>query len=120
MNARLLLKAPDMTAHRGVLTVVGTILVSVGLLLIPTYAGPPQRATLPQINGYHSVILAVPVAISILGALSNRLRVLAGLLMLLWVAAGVFTVGLFYLPLVACLLWPARRDRNGMGPLTLR
>lgn len=40
----------------------------------------------------------------------------AGILMLIWVAAAVFTVGLFYLPVAVWLLWPGkhRHDENGM------
>jgi hypothetical protein len=108
-----------MVTRRGVLTILATVVISLGLLLAPTYRGS-QRATLLQVNGYNSLILAVPVAISIFGSLSSRLRLFAGLLMLLWVAAGAFTVGLFYLPIVACLLWPEKRQHSASGLLTIR
>ncbi len=108
-----------MSSRRGLLTILLTIAISLALLLLPTYESGVERFTLFQVNGYRSFVLVVPVAISALGLFSNPLRLFAGLLMALWVAAAIFTVGLFYLPIVGCLLWPARhRENNHL--LTLR
>jgi hypothetical protein len=68
--------------RRGVLTGLAPVITSIVLLLAPTYRGSGGAALL-QVNGYQSLILAVPVAISAVALFSWRLRLLAGLLMLL-------------------------------------
>jgi hypothetical protein len=94
--------------RRGVAIGLATVITSIVLLLAPTYRGS-GGATLLQVNGYNGVILAIPVAISSLALFTRKLRLLAGVLMLLWVVAATFTVGLFYLPIVLCLVWPDNR-----------
>ena len=109
-----------MTTRRDLFAVLATLALSLGLLAAPLYSSGSQRATFLQINGFHGLIVFVPVAISILGMFSDRLRVLAGFLMLGWVVVGAWTVGLFYIPIALCLLWPARHAQDDDGWSNLR
>jgi|HigsolmetaAR202D_1030399.scaffolds.fasta_scaffold79870_1 hypothetical protein len=95
-------------SQRVLVAVVASTLVSAALALFPVYAGNSGR-TLIQVNGPGALIVLVPILLSALAWVSDRLRILAGVLMLGWALVGAFTVGLFYLPVAIWLLWPSRR-----------
>ncbi len=109
-----------MITRRGVLTVIATLATSLALLGAPLYTNGSGRESFLQVNGFNSLMLAVPVAIGILGLFSNRMKLFAGFLMLGWVVLGALTIGLYYIPIAACLLWPVKsRQAEGSVP-TLR
>lgn len=109
-----------MGKRRGVLTVLATAATSFGLVFAPTYASLQGRATSFEVNGYNSLYELSPVAISILGLFSNRLRLFAGFLMLVWVVAASFSGGFFYIPIAAFLLWPSKDPQDDGKMITLR
>lgn len=109
-----------MGTRRGVFTLLATLLISLALLAAPLYNRGSGRTTLLQVNGSGSLIVFLPVAISALGLFSNRLRLLAGCLMLVWVLAGSLSIGLFYLPIVPCLLWPVKPQQNDGNVASIR
>lgn len=96
--------------QRVLVAVVASTLVSSTLALCPVYAGN-SGSTLIQVNGPGASIVLVPILLSAMAWASDRLRILAGVLMLGWGLVGAFTVGLFYLPVAIWLLWPSKRHR---------
>lgn len=90
------------------------------LLGAPLCTNGSGRESFLQVNGFNGLILAVPVAIGILGLFSNRRRLFAGFLMLGWVVLGAMTVGLYYIPIAVCLLWPAKRQQDDGNVPSLR
>lgn len=94
--------------QRVLVAVVASTLVSAALALCPVYAGN-SGSTLTQVNGPDALIVLVPILLSAMAWVSDRLRILAGVLMLGWGLVGAFTVGLFYLPVAIWLLWPSKR-----------
>lgn len=92
------------------MAVIASTLVSATLAFCPIYAGNSGR-TLIQVNGLRALIVLVPVLISVVAFVSDRLRIIAGVLMLGWALVGAFTVGLFYLPMAIWLLWPSKLHR---------
>lgn len=109
-----------MITRRGVFTVLATLALSLGLLGAPLYTNGSGSESFLQVNGFNSLIVFFPVAISILGLFSNRLRLFAGFLMLGWVVLGAWTVGLYYVPIAVCLLWPAKSPQEDSAMPTLR
>ncbi len=108
-----------MIALRDIFTILGTTALSIWLVVAPAYAGGKN---LFEVDGNGSVMVVVPIIFSIFGSFSKRSRVFAGVLMLFWVVVGSFSVGLFYLPMVGCLLWPekSRRRESFMTTLSVR
>lgn len=95
--------------QRALVAVVASTLVSAALVLCPVYAGN-SGTTLTQVNGARALIVIVPIFISAMAWFSDRLRIIAGALMLAWAIIGAFTIGFFYLPVAIWLLWPSRRS----------
>ncbi len=104
-----------MIAGRGAFTVLATVAVSLAMLASPYSDG----ASFLHVNGAHSLVVLAPVALSVLALFSGRLRLFAGFLMLGWVVLGMLSVGLFYIPIAAFLLWPAKHGRDDGAVLTL-
>ena len=102
------------------------VAVSGLLLVLPTYSGwssespfVQQHATLLQVNGPRALIaLAIPVLIALVPVLLPKwwVRIVAGLLLAVFVVIAGFSIGLFYFPsafmmLMAGLLSTSMRKR---------
>ena len=90
------------------------VAVSGLFLVLPTYSGwssespfVQQHATLLQVNGPHALIaLAIPVLIALVPILLPKwwVRIVAGLLLAVFVVIAGFSIGLFYAPSAAIML----------------
>jgi hypothetical protein len=82
-------------------------LVSILLLIAPLYS---DGKTLAQVNGPRAFgVLAIPVVIAV-GPMAFRwLKIPAAIAMLVFALLAGFSIGLFYLPVAALLLWPERQ-----------
>ncbi len=109
-----------MVTRRGVFTLLATLLISLALLAAPLYNSGSGRTTLLQVNGSSGLIVFLPVAISVLGLFTNKLRLIAGCLMLGWVVLGMWSVGLYYIPIAVSLLWPSKNPPDDGKMITLR
>lgn len=91
---------------RGISLLV-TVVVSILLLIAPLYS---SGKTLVEVNGPRAFgVLAIPVVIA-LGPMAFRwLKIPAAIAMLAFALVAGFSIGLFYLPIAALLLWPERQ-----------
>lgn len=89
-----------------------TMAVFIGLLVLPTYS---NGSTLLAVNAARALVaIGIPVLISSIPLfLSHKTRIPVGAAMLVFVLIGGMSIGLFYTPSAAILLWPYR---GGAGP----
>ena len=71
---------------------------------------PVQRTTLAEANGPRTyLLLAIPVIVAGMPLIfrSRAVRMLSAVLLLGWVAIGVASIGLFYIPSAVVMVWSA-------------
>jgi hypothetical protein len=71
---------------------------------------PVQRTTLAEVNGPGTYLwLAIPVVVAGMPLLfqSRAVRILSAVLLMGWVVIGVASMGLFYIPSAAMMVWSA-------------
>jgi hypothetical protein len=69
---------------------------------------PVQRTTLAETNGPGTYfVLAIPVIVAGMPLLfrSRAVRMLSAVLLLVWVAIGIASIGLFYIPSAVVMVW---------------
>jgi hypothetical protein len=100
MPARLAL------SHGRGISLLVAVLVSILLLIAPLYS---DGKTLAQVNGPRAFgVLAIPVVIAVGPMAIPWLKIPAAIAMLVFALLAGFSIGLFYLPVAALLLWPER------------
>jgi hypothetical protein len=91
---------------RGISLLV-TVVVSILLLIAPLYS---NGETLPEVNGPRAFgVLAIPIVIAVGPMVFRWLKIPAAIAMLVFALLAGFSIGLFYLPVAALLLWPERQ-----------
>jgi hypothetical protein len=93
--------------HGRVISLLVTVLVSILLLIAPLYN---NGRTLAEVNGPRAFgVLAIPVVIAVGPMAFHWLKIPAAIAMLVFALLAGFSIGLFYLPVAALLLWPERQ-----------
>jgi hypothetical protein len=124
---------PQSTIRKVLISFFLAVLASVWGLVAPAYTGttvreipvnressstpqtetsvpPVQRLRLAEVNGPRTYfLLAIPVIIAGMPLLlrSRTVRVSSAVLLLCWVVIGVSSIGLFYCPSAAMMVWSA-------------
>lgn len=73
-----------------------------------TQVHPAQRTTLAESNGPRTyLLLAIPVIVAGMPLLFRfrAVRVFSAVLLLVWVAIGIASIGLFYIPSAVVMAW---------------